>query len=398
MSRGLICQGSMRQGSMRRCQPLALLWVLLLVSGSGCARFRKPPPAPPKTASDALVFNDVTLEQADEAGKRLWTLRARQATYSASGKQAKMTQPQGKLFNGQQELYEVEAAEGEVNQDGEAVFLRQQVVVQDLRDGATIRADEAEWRPKESVLILRGNLIGNQADAEVRASEGAWQDQTNQVLLTGAPVKMSLGKQRLKLETEVLTWDIAQEQVVSDPGELGKADRALQIQQFSEKKSTQVIRTAKSGRGEVDLKTQEVVLRNNARLNFVEPPLDIVSDGLRWQTQTDRVKSEARVTVTDRVEKVTIAGDRGDADLAQEVVEFTGNVRGVAELRQSRIRADRLKWFSATQDVEAQGNVTYAQVQPPLEVSGPKAVGNLNAEQVRMTGGNVKTTVIPLDN
>ncbi|NJM56696.1 MAG: hypothetical protein HC857_03635 [Synechococcales cyanobacterium RU_4_20] len=113
--------------------------------------------------------------------------------------------------------------------------MRQQVVVQDLRDGATIRADEAEWRPKESVLILRGNLIGNQADAEVRASEGAWQDQTNQVLLTGAPVKMSLGKQRLKLETEVLTWDIAQEQVVSDPGELGKADRALQIQQFSEK-------------------------------------------------------------------------------------------------------------------------------------------------------------------
>lgn len=373
--------------------PLGLrpfLILLLSLGLSGCSIFRKPaPPEPPKEQSDALIFENATLEQANESGERLWKLRTTEATYTQSGKTAKVMKPRGKLFQGEQEIYEVEAAEGEVNEDGEIVFLRQNVVVQDLRDGATIKADEAEWRPNDDRLILRGNVVGTQADLKVLAQEGIWQDSSNQVQLTGTPVVMTQAEQRLKLETEGMTWLVAEQKVLGD--------RPLKIQQFAEANPEQVIRTATANQGNVNLENQSMLLKDQAKLNFVEPSLDIASDALRWNPQKNTVDSEARVTVIDRDEKVTIIGDRGTANLNTEIVEFTGNVEGVSELRQSSISADRLKWFSANQDVEANGNVNYVQTQPALDVSGSSAVGNLNQEKVLMSGGDVKTIVIPLD-
>ena len=364
--------------------------LLLLLCLSAWSWLRQPTvtPTPVEAQSDQLVFEDVTLDQPNERGERLWKLRAVQATYSPSGSQAKVDKPRGKLFRGEQELYEIEANEGEVNQDGETIVLRGKVFVQDLRDGAALRADEAEWLPNEDSLTLRGQVVGTQEGLQIRASEGIWQDSSNEIRLTGTPVLTTVKEQRLTVETEAALWQIGQQRISSE--------KAIALRQSAEADPETIVRRANAGNGELNLETQDVILRQNAIVTFVEPPMDIRSNNLRWQTQRDQVTSEARVTVVDRAEKVTMAGDRADADIANEVVEFTGNVRGVAELRQSRITADRLKWFAKTQDVEAEGNVNYAQVEPSLEVSGPSATGNLNDEFVTMSGGEVQTTVIPI--
>ncbi len=364
----------------------------MLLAGQSCSWLRRPKPVAPveSNPSDALVFENVSLEQADEAGNLLWRLKATQATYSESGKQAKVDQPRGKLFQGGKEVYEVEAKQGEVNQDGETVFLRQNVRVQDLRDGATIRADEAEWHPQEEVLILRQNVVGTKADLEIKAQEGTWRSKNNEVQLKGAPVLATLGKQRLKLQTENLLWKVAEERVVGD--------RPLDIQQFAEKDPTQMIRRATSQSGEALLPTQEVILRQAAHLVLTEPPLDIFGDAIRWQTQKNQVMSEAPLRVVHRLEKTTISGDRGQADLTNQVVTMTGNVKGISELRQARLGADRLTWNTASQDVEGTGNVSYDQAEPPLSLSGPTAKGNLNDETMVVSGGQVKTIIIPVDN
>ena len=104
---------------------LCIALCLILVGISGCSWFRQPPAASPaKEVSDELIFDNVTLEQPDERGQRLWQVRAVQAIYSPSGSQAKVMQPRGELFRDNQASYEVEANEGEGNQDGEFVFLR----------------------------------------------------------------------------------------------------------------------------------------------------------------------------------------------------------------------------------------------------------------------------------
>jgi hypothetical protein len=49
--------------------------------------------------------------------------------------------------------------------------------------------------------------------------------------------------------------------------------------------------------------------------------------------------------------------------------------------------------------MEAQGNVVYKQVEPPMTFTGEKAVGNIQTENIVVSGGNsqgrVVTEIIP---
>ena len=371
-------------------QLLGLLMASLLLNGCATiSRIGKPPEQLPAQTSDALIFENVTLEQANPTGGRLWKLNAKQATYSESGQQADVELPIGKLYRGETAIYEVSARKGIVDQDGETVFLQEDVIATDLRDGAVVTAEEAEWRPNEDRLYLKRNIVGTKEDLTVRAHEGHWLGEVNHLHLLGEPtIIATLDNQRMRLESKHLFWRI-DEQLIS-------SEKPVQVQQIDATNPKLVANQANGQTALVNLAAEDILLSGAARLISTLPPLTITSEALRWKLPQDQLSSEAPVQVLQRDEQMFISGDRGQADLAGEIVTLTGNVNGISSSQQAQLKSDRLTWNTTTQDVQANGNVTYLQLEPPLSVAGSEASGNLNSEAVvvRSNDGQPVTTVI----
>ena len=373
-----------------------LISSLLLTGCSTLSRIGKPPEQLPAQTSDALIFDNVTLEQANPTGGLLWKLDAKQAVYSESGQQADVELPIGNLYRGEVPIYKVSAKTGTVNQDGETVFLREEVIATDLRDGAVVTAEEAEWRPNEDRLILKRNIVGKKEDFTINAHEGQWLGEANHLDLLGEPtIVATLANQRLRLEGEHILWKIDEQLAISD--------RPIQVQQADETNPKLVANQANSNQAILNLAVEDVLLSGAARLISTLPPLTLTSEALRWNLKQDKLTSEAPAQVLQRDEQMFISGDRAQADLAGEVVTFTGNVNGISASQQAQLKSDSLTWNTTSQDVQASGNVTYVQLEPPLSVNGTEATGNLNSEAVTVKGGGngtqrVTTVITPQDN
>jgi len=388
--------GKQAQRGLRPGFKLVLASSLLLTGCSTLSRIGQPPPQLPAQTSDALIFDSVTLEQANPTGGLLWKLNAEQAIYSESGQQADVALPVGQLYRGEVAIYQVSAKAGTVNQDGETVLLREDVIATDLRDGAVVTAEEAEWRPNEDRLILRRNIVGKKEDLTINAHEGQWFGEVNHLNLIGEPqIIATLANQRLRLEGKQILWKIDEQLAVSD--------QPVQVQQADEANPKLVANQANGNQALVNLAAEDVLLSGAARLVSTLPPVTVTSEALRWNFQQDQLSSEAPVQVLQRDEEMLISGDRGQADLAGEIVTLTGNVNGVSSSQQAQLKSDRLTWNTTSQDVQANGNVTYVQLEPPLSVSGTEADGNLNSEAVTVRGGSngsqrVTTIITPQDN
>jgi lipopolysaccharide export system protein LptA len=81
-------------------------------------------------------------------------------------------------------------------------------------------------------------------------------------------------------------------------------------------------------------------------------------------------------------------------DLQKEIVYLTGDVYAVGQRRQ-QLNSKTLTWYVPTQLVEAQGDVFYRQVEPPISFTGQKAVGKLQNQSIVVSGGRVVTNIIP---
>ncbi len=83
-----------------------------------------------------------------------------------------MTGIKGDLFTDGKIVLQVSADKGEIQKDGEIVILRQNIIAVDPRNKAVIRSNEAEWRPKESLLVFVKTLravIPTRSDSQGRA-------------------------------------------------------------------------------------------------------------------------------------------------------------------------------------------------------------------------------------
>ncbi len=99
-----------------------------------------------------------------------------------------------------------------------------------------------------------------------------------------------------------------------------------------------------------------------------------------------------------RVENLTVIANQGEMKIPQKTVYLTGNVNAIGQRRQS-LKSNTLTWYLDNKLVEAQGNVVYRQVDPPLNFTGETAVGNLQTENIVVKGGSssgrVVTEIIP---
>ena len=329
-----------------------------------------------------LTFNDVTLEQADEQGRPVWKVKAKQAIYSKDKKVAQVQSPTGELYQDGKPVYQITAQQGEIQQDGKRLFLKGQIVATDPRNGVVLRGNELEWQPSVDLLIVRNQLTGTHRQVQVVAQEARAFSRTSRIELQGRVVAVA-SDPALQMRTEHLIWQIRDQKLIGD--------RPVQIDRYKGKTITD---RATALQADVDLKAKIVTLKQNAQLALLDPPLQVASNHLSWNLNTEMVTANQPVRIVHRKQQMTVTANQGRMDLQKEIVYLTGNVYGIGERRQS-LNAKALTWYLPTQLVEAEGDVVYRQVEPPASFTGQKAVGKLQDQNLVVSGGRVVTEVIP---
>lgn len=329
-----------------------------------------------------LTFNDVNLEQSDQQGRPVWKVEAKQATYSKDRKIAQVQNPTGHLFQDGKPVYEISALTGEIEQDGERLFLKGQIVAKDPRHNLVLRGNELEWRPKEDLLLVRNQLTGSHPQVQAVAQEARVRSRKGLIELQGG-VQANANNPSLQMRTEHLLWRIQEQRLIGD--------RPLQIDRYQNK---QITDRATANQGEVNLATKVTTLKQNAQISSLKPPMQINGNELSWNMNTEIVTAPQPIQIVHRQQQLTVTASRGKMDLQQEVAYLNGNVTGVGQRRQT-LKSQALTWYIPRQEMEANGNVAYTQVDPPASLTGQKAVGKLQDQTLVVSGGKVTTRVVP---
>lgn len=374
-----------------RCWTIPLVGVILTFLLFACGDQTQTVETSENTSSDNssaqavernLTFNDVALEQSDRQGRPFWKVNAKQATYSKDRRVAQVQSPSGQLYQDGKPLYYITAQTGEIEQDGEKLFLKGNIVAKDPARNLVLRGNELEWRPKQALLIVRNQLTGNNPQVQVVAKEAQVFSRAERVELYGG-VRATSNDPSLQMRTEHVTWLIGEQKLIGD--------RPIQIDRYKDKKITD---RGTADRGEVNLKTNVATFRQNAQLSLVQPSILVTSNSLSWNMNTQIITADQPVRIVDRQKQTTVTANRGRMDVQKQTAYLTGNVNGVGQQRQS-LRANTVTWYIPTQDMEANGDVFYTQVNPAASFKGQKAVGNLQQQNIVVTGDRVLTEFVP---
>ncbi|NJM71495.1 MAG: LPS export ABC transporter periplasmic protein LptC [Scytonema sp. RU_4_4] len=361
---------------------------LVACSGSQTNVTTKPPltsPSPGDKDSN-LTFFDVTLEQADEVGRPIWKVRAKQAKYTKEKQIGAAESPYGELYQDGKVVYQIQAQMADIEQDGKQLFLKGRIVATDPRNGVVLQGNELEWRPKEDLLIVRNQLHGTHKQLQAVAREARVKTREQRMEFSGGVVANSLEPQ-LQMRTEHLIWRIKEETLIGD--------RPVQMDHY---KNNQISDRGRGDSAEVNLKTKIATIKKNAQIELIDPPVQVASHSMTWNLNSQTVTTNSPVRVFHRAEKLAVTGNQGEMKIPQKTVYLTGNVYGVGERRQS-LKSKTMIWYLDKKLVEAQGDVVYRQVDPPLAFTGEKASGNLQAETIVInsdgSGNKVVTEIIP---
>ncbi|AVH66848.1 MULTISPECIES: LPS export ABC transporter periplasmic protein LptC [unclassified Nostoc] len=367
--------------------PLIFLLIFGLVSCGG----KTPPasqenPAASSNQDSNLTFFDVTLEQADEVGRPIWKVRAKTAKYTKEKQIGQAESPYGELYQDGKVVYQIKADVADIEQDGKQLFLKGKIFATDPTNGVVLQGNELEWRPKEDLLIVRKQINGTHKQLQAVAQEARVKTREQRMEFSGGVVANSADPQ-LQVRTEHLIWNIKQEKLIGD--------RPIQIDRY---KNGKISDRGKGNSAEVNLKTKIATIQQNAQLDLLDPPVQIASNSMTWNMNAETVITNTPVRMFQRVENLTVTANKGEMRIPQKTVYLTGNVNAIGQRRQS-LRSNTLTWYLDNKLVEAQGNVVYRQVDPPLNFTGETAVGNLQTENIVVKGGSssgrVVTEIIP---
>ena len=368
--------------------PLTLVLILSLVA---CGR--KSPTGSNQNNRDSaadsdsnLTFFDVSLEQADEVGRPLWKVRAKRAKYTKEKKIGQAENPYGELYQDGKVIYQIKGNQADIEQDGKRLFLKGKIFATDPNNGVVLQGNELEWRPQENLLILRNKFNSAHKQLQASAEEARVKTREQVIDFFGKVVTNSTDPQ-LQMQTEHLIWQIKQEKLIGD--------RPLQFVRY---KNKQITDRGKGNSGEVNLKTKIATITKNAQVELLDPPVQILSDSITWNMTTENVKTNAPVRIFQRTDKLTVTGNQAEMKIPQKTVYLTGNVNAIGQRRQS-LKSQTLTWYLDKKLLEAQGNVVYRRVDPPLTFNGATAVGNIQTENILVSGGKsgdrVVTEIIP---
>jgi len=376
--------------------PAKLITLLLLLGTLGFTTsscFRRPTPEPlsedgKQQLDSSLTLEDVTLEQANEAGEIVWKVSAERAKYNQESKTAEITKPEGEFFQDGEVIYIVTAKQGTIQREAEQIFLRGDIVAIDVRTDAVIKANELEWRPNEALLLARNQLSGTHEQFEISAREARVFTKEQRMELEGK-VKAKKKTQAkddptILLAAEQLDWYVEEDRIHSD--------RPLKFQQYEKETLTG---TADANSGEYLIEEEIAKLAQSVQIDLTDPPIQIKTDSMVWDIAQESIASEQPLDVFHRAENIRVQANQGRMDLAKEIIYLIRNVQVTAQRNQARLSADEITWYMPDEEVRAVGNVVYRQSDPVLNLKGPQAIGRLKNQTVVIDGGRVVTEIIP---
>ncbi|WP_346290549.1 LPS export ABC transporter periplasmic protein LptC [Sphaerothrix gracilis] len=375
-------------GKWYRLAGVVVLIAVILGGVRACQLANQRPLATPESTADdtaeaGLTLKDVTLEQPDENGNLLWRVHADEVTYSPDQKVAKVTNPDGELFQDGQVIYRVKADRGEVRQDGKSIFLKDNILATGVQNKIVLKGQELEWQPELDLMTVRNQITGTHSQLKAAAQSAKIYNRENRLELDQNVVANTTEAPFLRMEAEKLTWLINEEQV--------RSDRQIKVEQL---KDNQVSDRVIGQQGEVDLAEKVVQLTEDVKLELLELPLEIFSQVAIWNVEQAQVVIPAALQANQPQQKVQISASRGELNLDQQIVYLTQGVN-IVEGQQSQLQSDSVTWNLDSQQVVAEGNVNYQQSEPPVQVRGPRAVGQLDEETIVISGGRVVTEITP---
>lgn len=342
--------------------------------------------ADPSKRDSNLTFFDVTLEQADDVGRPVWRVKAKQAKYTREKEIGEAISPYGELYQDGQIVYQVKGEKADIAQDGKQLFLKGKILATDPKNGVVLQGNELEWRPNEGLLIVRNKINGTHKQLQATAQEAKVKTREQRMEFSGGVVANSLDPQ-MQMRTEHLIWQIKEQKLIGD--------RPMQFDRY---KNNQITDRGRGDSAEVNLKTKVATVNQNAQIYLLDPPVQINGKFLNWNMDKEIVTTNSPLRIFQRVEQLTVTANQGEMKIPEKTAYLTGNVNAVGQRRQS-LNSQKLTWYLDQKLVEAQGNVVYKQVDPALTFNGDTAVGNLETENIVVRGGNsgdrVVTEIIP---
>lgn len=342
-------------------------------------------PIPNQTPESDLTLNDVTLEESSEAGQMLWRVKSKRASYVKDKELVRVTKPEGELFRDGKVAYKITALQGEVYQDGNKILLIEEIEVNDIQNQIVIKGQQLEWLTEPGIIIVRNNITGSNKQVQASAQTAKLITLEKRIEFYGQVVAM-FKEPVIKIQTEQLFWQIDQKKMI--------ANQPIKIEELKDK---QVIGSAYADESEFNLENKIATLKKNVQLLRTNPKVQISSDLITWNMPQDLITSPGPITVLEQGEKVVLQANKGQGNFQKNTFVLSGDVIGIGQQNQAQLNSDRLTWYFENQTFEAEGNVFYRQVDPPFNVRGPRAVGQLKNETVIIQGGksNVVTEIIP---
>jgi LPS export ABC transporter protein LptC len=342
-------------------------------------------PSSPQAESN-LNFFDVIFEQADEVGRPIWKVRAKRAKYIKEKQIGQAEHPYGELYQDGKVVYQIQGQQADIKQDGKQLFLQGKIVATNPHNGVVLRGNELEWRPKEDLLIVRNQLNVTHEQLKAVAQEARVKTREERVEFLGEVVATSTDPV-LKIRTDHLFWQIKEQKLIGD--------RPVKIDRYQ---NNQITDRGQGDTAEVDLKTKIATVNKNAQIELLDPPMQIASNSMTWNLNAQTVSTNEPVRVFQRAEHIHVTANQGQMNIPQKIVYLTGNVNSIGQRGQS-LKSQTLTWYLNNHMLNAQGDVVYRQVDPPLNFTGQTAYGNLEAELITVnagdSGGRVVTEIFP---
>ncbi len=324
----------------------------------------------------SLKLDDLVLEQADDNGNLLWKLKAKKATYNRDKKEGEILDLNGELYQDGKPAFKISAKKGEILGDGKVMVLKDSIVAIAIKDGVEFKGNEMEWKPKDDQLSIKNKFTAVHKQVKMAAKEGQYFSRKRQADLAGTIVA-EVKDPKLKLQTEKLTW-------------------LLEPQTVESKAPLVIERTPKEGvtdrataeKGTYDLKTNVASLATNVQIAVVDPDVKITGEQLIWDTKKALVTAPKPFSALSATEQVTMSSDRGEFKLKEKIGYLNQNVKASSQKNQATIATDKLTWYLEPKTFEAEGNIVYRSTNPAANLVGKTAKGNLNTQEVTVTGGN----------
>lgn len=253
-----------------------------------------------------------------------------------------------------------------------------------LAEGDTVEKLSAE-------AVKQSPVTGFNPQMEAIAQVISVSNEGNEVQLIGGVAAKSKATPWVTFESDRLDWFTERDVI--------EANGPIKVEQYDGESYQTVTDRVVGATAEIQLADNLVTLDDAMQLESFTQPLKVVSETAVWNIDAQTVVLDKPVDIEQPARKITASANSANLDLAEQLVVLDGNVLANSEENDARLAADRVQWQIDSQEVDAEGNVSYQQAaDPEISMTGGQAFGNLEAGTLVVVGGDsgeVVTEFIP---